>query len=93
MRERFCIYCHNRPIPKGNRKYCSVDSKKASALLKQQYREDWKARGERYWEDAWKNSSPEARREYFRLYMREYRKRKRTQTPLDCQRLETKGRR
>jgi hypothetical protein len=71
-----CRYCHQNPIVGRRRKYCPDHARNASAILKREYRRDWKARGDKYWLSDWK--SDEERKAYFRTYMREYRRRRRS---------------
>jgi hypothetical protein len=74
-----CLYCQTAPLAPGKRKYCAEHSRQASAIWKREHRRLWKAQAEKYWLADW--PSPEARRAYFRAYMRSYRLRKRLQEP------------
>jgi hypothetical protein len=62
-----CQHCRTAPVTGRKRKYCDEHSRQASAIWK---RRNPELRG------SWKN--PEDRKAYFRTYMREYRRRKRT---------------
>lgn len=80
-----CQNCHTNSIPKGNRKYCAACSARASAIWKKQMRAQWRAAWERDGRrgrdpalDDW--ASAEARRAYYREYMRRYRARKARET-------------
>jgi len=70
-----CRYCHQNPIVGRRRKYCPEHARNASTIWKREHRRAWKADGDKYWLANWKHKTPEERREYFRLYMRRYRRR------------------
>jgi len=72
---RVCSYCQ-KDLPPGKRKYCSTHSNLASVLWKREHRRLWKQKGEKYWLSDWKSKSHEERKEYFRRYMRNYRRRR-----------------
>jgi hypothetical protein len=78
MDRGLCICCEAKPIEGRKRKYCAEHSRDASARWKREHRRLWKAQGDRYWLADWKHKTAEERRTYFRLYMREYRQRKRS---------------
>lgn len=76
MDRGLCRHCHENPIVGRRRKYCPEHARTASILWKREHRRRWKAAGDKYWLDDWKHKTPEGRREYFRTYMREYRRRR-----------------
>ncbi len=76
MEHQPCHHCHTAPVTGRKRKYCDKHSREASAIWKRAHRRLWKAQGDKYWLSEWK--SDEERRAYFRTYMREYRRRRRT---------------
>ena len=76
-----CHACQTQPIPPGNRRYCRACSPRASARWKAEHRREWARqwradgrRGAAPWLDGW--PSLEARRAYYRAYMREWRRRR-----------------
>lgn len=75
MERRLCTYCRQNPIVGRNRKYCPDHARQASAIWKREHRRAWKTAGDKYWLADWK--TPEERLEYFRTYMREWRRRRR----------------
>jgi hypothetical protein len=76
MDRGLCHSCHVKPILGRKRKYCEEHSRLASVLWKRERRRLWKEKGQKYWQDAWENKTPEERKAYFRQYMRQYRRRK-----------------
>jgi len=76
MDRGLCSYCRQNPVVGRNRKYCPDHARQASAIWKREHRRVWKAAGDKYWLDEWKNKTPEERRAYFRDYMREWRRRR-----------------
>lgn len=76
-----CGHCKLNPIGPGRRKYCDACGPRASALWKASFRRDtsaqWRASGKAGsppWLDYW--PSPEARRAYYREYMKAWRARR-----------------
>ena len=70
MDRGLCRYCHQNPIDGRRRKYCHDHARNASAIWKRmhpEYRGDW-------------NVTKEERLAYFRTYMREYRRRRRSRS-------------
>jgi hypothetical protein len=77
-----CFACQSEEIPPGHRRYCAACSPKATARWKAAHRrlwaEQWRAEGRSSpppWLDGW--PSLEARRAYYRAYMRAWRQRRR----------------
>jgi hypothetical protein len=84
MERGLCAYCHIRPVRFPRRKYCDEHAKISSLLWKRRHRQQWKASGDPYWTESWKNKTDDERRAYFRDYMRRYRLRRRS----DCRALD-----
>jgi hypothetical protein len=99
MRRSVCKNCGRRP---AIFKYCQVCSPRASAIYNRQLRREARAAGERYWTLWWQkkygSEAFEKRREYFRAYMRLYRRSRGAPAPerrvvgaLDSRRLSERG--
>lgn len=77
------LTCKNcgAPLPARHRVYCATCSRRASAIWKAKHRRIWSAEwrtkreGPPPWLDGWANA--DARRRYYRLYMRRWRLKKR----------------
>ena len=78
---KLCSNCLKAEIPPGNRRYCTACSPQASRI--------WKARERRRWSAEWRDKgrqgpppyldgwpSAEARRAYYRAYMRAWRRKR-----------------
>jgi len=81
MERGLCIFCHAAPVTGRKRKYCDQHSRLASTNWKRAHRRIWKAAGDKYWLADWKHKTAEERKEYFRAYMRRYRREKASANP------------